>query len=432
MSAASRFDYIIYKLFGKRVLKTAKEMGKIMRDAGSYYDIHKENIIALVSNALALYAVSDSDINIIGENERSKMLNEVLKKHTMIIKNIVSVGLGTGMCAGIPYFVNDKVYIDNVGMDRIFITGMQGDDITQITVAADTAYKGMTRYIRWTDYSIENNLYIIRQRATKENEPCALNEIEEWSGISAEIVIPNVEKLPIGIFKSPKRDKYSNCVPITFGCESTLNKIADTFADIEEEYEDKKSMIFADESMFTKNNTIEKNVFYKLNADEGFYEVYSPEIRNSAYFEKLEKHFEFLEKQIGCSRGILTDMQSRNATATEIKRSMLATYSLCTDVHNALEDYFSNLMYGVNILANYGNITPMGEYELKFDWSYSLLEDSEQTFRQLQEGQRIGAVSKAELRSFITGEDIETAEEKIKEIENDEPGIESIMNKLEQ
>ena len=82
-----------------------------------------------------------------------------------------------------------------------------------------------------------------------------------------------------------------------------------------------------------------------------------------------------------------------------------------------------NLIYGINLLLNAYGITPKGEYEVKYDWTYGLIEAPKETFEQKMRGESVGAVSKAEIRSHITGEDLQTAEKNIKKIEENEPKI---------
>ena len=55
-----------------------------------------------------------------------------------------------------------------------------------------------------------------------------------------------------------------------------------------------------------------------------------------------------------------------------------------------------------------------GEYKTVFDRSYSLLEDSAETFNQLLSAHGVGAVDTAEIRRFVIGtETAEEAEQKV-------------------
>lgn len=84
-------------------------------------------------------------------------------------------------------------------------------------------------------------------------------------------------------------------------------------------------------------------------------------------------------------------------------------------------------MYGLNVLANYFNLTPESDYQINYDWSYSMLEDTQGTFNQLVQGKSIRAIETAEIRQFITNEDYETAKAKVEAIKENEPSITDLI-----
>lgn len=438
---------IIQKLYDKYIMQNDDELAKAERDVQAYADTIKENITALVANALSSLALSDATVTIEGENKRSEYLNEVIQKEWKNAKANIANGLGSGMTVSIPYCTDNglgrRIYIDTVPKNCFFITNMQGDEVTECTALSDyKVYKNTVRFMRWTDYSVKNGIYTIRQRATKDGSPVALENTPWWGDIAQEISISNVERLPIGIFKCPtsnRRPKNIDGVPITYGCESTLLKIANTFEAIEREYDLKQPFVGVSRDMFGKDDKLPKNGLFKLfdtdtSRNGNMFDIYSPEIQQSAYYAKLQEHFAFLEKQIGCSRGILTDMTTNGATATEIKRSMYQTFALCDDIHRNFTKYYDDLIYGIDVLCNFYNLTPQGDYSVKYDWSYSLLEDSQSTFNQLETAHSLGAVAAYEIRQFVKpDETAEEAKEKVREIaeETKTDSIEDILGGLE-
>ena len=65
---------------------------------------------------------------------------------------------------------------------------------------------------------------------------------------------------------------------------------------------------------------------------------------------------------------------------------------------------------------------------MAFDWSYSLLEDTQQEFSQMMQAESKGIVSKVEIRQWLNpDETLEEAEEKIKEIEESNPDIKQLL-----
>lgn len=403
-------------------------------DVQAYQDTTAENMTAIIANTLSVLAFADSTISITaGKNkaptQRTKLLDSIIQKLWQSIKQDIAVGNGCGMIAAIPYSVDNglgrRIYVDTVTKDRIFITGYQGDDITKVAVLSDTAIIDNKIYYRWTDYAVENGTYIITQRATYGSEPIELTAVPDWANITPEIRIAGVDRLPIGIYKCPtsnRRPDTMDGVPITYGCNATLAKIAKCLMDIENEFEDKKPLIFADSKLFDENDKISARIFKSLKAggkltDNKMVEVFDPAFRETAYFTKLEHHFAMLEKEIGASRGILTDLTTDGATATEIRRATHQTFALCDDIHRQVEKYIDDLMYGINVLINYYNLAPISEYEINYNWSYAMLEDTDSTFNQLKEAYSMGAADEVDIRQFII--DTETAEEaaeKIKQI----------------
>lgn len=431
---------IIYSLFGKIVKQTKKDIQDAKEQTREYQDTGQENITAIFANSLSTLAFSDSSISITNNDittKRTELLNSVMQDFWANIKQNIAIGNGCGMIVSIPYCVNGKLYIDNVSKDRVFVSGMQGKDITKLTVMAAIRHTDNgIKYVRWTDYSIDNGIYTIRQKATKSNIPCPLTEIEDWAGILPEMHIANVDKLPVGIYKCPtssRRPDKIDGVPITFGCKKTIERIHSCLEDLDKEYKNKKIKVFADSNLFDKNDKIDKTLFKPFTVDSGlqdktFFQVFDPAFRDTGYYNRLEHLFAQVEKEVGTSRGILTDLNITNgATATEIKRATYQTFSLCDDIHKNTEKYIDGLVYGLNVLANYFNLTPESDYQINYDWSYSMLEDTQNTFNQLIQAKSVGAVETAEIRQYVTNEDYETAKAKVEAIKENEPSISDLI-----
>lgn len=440
----------IKKLFNRATQQSQKEIDQGQNDARSYYDISHENITAIVANALAILAFGDSTVEIDTggtTTKRSELLNKVAQKEFTAAKIKIIAALGVGMVASIPYSVDNglgrRVYIDTITKDRFIITGSQGDDITEITALSDVAEVNRIRYYRWTDYSVQGGIYSIRNKATTESGvEVPMQNIPKWANIAPEIQIAGVDRLPVAFYSCPaggRRPSQLEGVPITYGCKATLTKIANTLDKIEREFDKKDAKVFAsrallqpkkDEKGNVVGNSFDDDLFVGMadtnNADD--ITIFDPAIRDSAYYNKLVNHFAFLEKEIGCSKGVLTDLVTGAATATEIKRSMYATFSLTDDMRKEYANYFDTLIYSVNVLCNFYNITPPSDYTIKHDWGYGLLEDSEQTFNQLERGKADGVIKKVELRQFLKPDETpEEAQAAIDEIKADEPPLQSLM-----
>lgn len=425
---------LIQLLYNKIVLANDNQIAKTEADAEAYRQAMTENVVAMVANALSTYTLSDSTISIIGDNARAEVLREISDRHFAALKGVLADALGVGLVVSLPHthIVGNKrkLCIDTVGKDRVFLTEVAGDDVISCTIAADVRVINGRTYIRLADYTLDKDAYIIRSRAVLDGSPAPLDIQPDWADIPPEIRISGVDRLPIAFLKCPTSNRLPDSregVPVTYGCEETIKKITKTLLQIETEYSTKESRIFASDSLFGKKDKL-SNVYKVLDAEsKDFFEVYSPDIRSSDYFEKLTHHFAMLEREIGCSPGVLTELTTGSATATEIRAKMYKTFAFCTDIQKSVERYYTDLMYACDVMANVYSLSPAGDYDIKFDWSYGLLEDPAMTYQQIKEGASDGVISKAEYRRYITDETLAEAEEAIAQISEENPTLETLL-----
>ena len=426
--------WILTNVFKVQTQTTQKEINDNNRYARIYESIDDINFNAIFSNKLANYTVSDSNLNITGENKRVDLLNEIDKSLWKRAKKITSMAFGYGAVAVVPYVKGGKLYYNLVPQDRITIDKMDGELITGATVLAEKKTIGGTVntkiYLRWTNYQIENNNLTITQQFSDDKG----NKIPApsfWQDIQEVKVITNVDRVPFGFIKSPinnrkANDKYG--VPITYGCDATILEIKETMKQLVREYELKETFVGVDTTMFGKDNKLPKNGLYKtfISDSDDFFQIFDPQFRD--YTTRLQELYKRLEHEIGTSYGILSEVNTQQATATEIKKSMYDTFTICDDMRSNIEKGLEDFFYACNVLANAYNLSPQGEYELDFDWSYSLLEDTQTEWSQLTYANNKGIISDVEIRQWLKpDETLEEAQKNLEEIKANQPKIEDIL-----
>ena len=430
----SIIQYILNNVFKIKTQTTEKQINDNSKYAQFYENIDDINFGAIFSNKLANYTVSDSTMNIEGENARVDLLNKTGQSMWKKAKKITSMALGHGGVIAVPYVKGGKIYYNLAPQSRLTIDETDGELITGATVLAEKKIiRGTISekvYLRWTNYRIENNNLTITQEYTDEDG----NKIptpEFWKDIQEVMTITNVDRVPFGYIKSPVNNRKANDsfgVPITYGCEATILEIKETMKQIVREYELKETFVGADAAMFDGKNALPKNGLWKKidSGKDDFFEVFDPQFRD--YTTRLQELYKRLEHEVGTSYGILSEVNTVNATATEIKHAMYDTFTLCDDMRSNIEKGMEDFFYACNVLANAYNLSPQGEYELSFDWSYSLLEDTQTEWSQLTYAQNKGIVSKVELRQWLyPDETLEESEKAIKEIEESEPSIGDLL-----
>lgn len=426
--------WILTNVFKVQTQTTQKEIEENSRYAKIYESIKDINFNAIFSNKLANYTVSDSNMNIEGENKRVDLLNMTGQSMWKKAKKWTSMAFGYGGVILVPYVKGGKIYYNLVPQDRLTIDSMDGELITGATVLAEKRTIGGTSspkiYLRWTNYQVQNGNMVITQQFSDENG----NKIpapDFWSDIQEVRTISNVDRVLFGYIKSPinnrkANDKYG--VPITYGCEATIMEIRETMKQMIREYELKEVFVGADATMFNGKDALSVNGLYKKidSGRDDFFEVFDPQFRD--YTTRLQELYKRLEHEIGTSYGILSEVNTQNATATEIKKSMFDTFTICDDMRTNIEKGLDDFFYACNVLANAFNLSPQGEYEVNFDWSYSLLEDTQQEWSQLTYAMNQGVVSKVEVRQWLKpDETLEESEKAIQEIEESEPTADDLL-----
>ena len=384
------------------------------------------NLTAVFANKLACLAVSESAVSVDGETPRARFIGGLLDGVWDRARKITARALGTGGVVLIPYAAGGKIYTDAVPQNRFFINSVQGDDITAASILADVILRDGKRFARYTDYALEDRVYIIRTRAECEGKRVPLSAVPEWAGIAEEIRIANVDKMLFAHLKCPVDNRRGDDfygVPVTYGCGRIIRDIRECLEQIREEFRQKRVRVFADEALFGGGDEIEGSLFKRFMAggslESGpFFEIFDPAIRESAYYSHLLHLFALLEKAVGVSRGILTDQVTQGATATEIKRAAYDTYATVENIRKGWEKAAAELAYAYSVFAEFYGITPPGDYTLRWDWSYALIESGAESWQQMVAGAELGVIKKEELRQFIkSNESIEDAKRAIRDID---------------
>lgn len=429
------WTWILEKLFHVSTETKQKDVEDNTKYAVAYERIDNINFTSIFANKLANYTISDSNMNIEGNNLRTELLNKITQSMWKKAKKIISMSFGYGGIFLIPYVKGNKEYYNLVPQSRVTIDSTDGDLITGATILAEkkeiTKNMGNTKtYIRWTNYRLENGNCIIEQKFSDETGK-EIPVPDFWQNILLKQTISGVDRILLGYIPSPTNNRKTNDkygVPITYGCEATILEIKETMKQIIREYELKEVFVGADITMFDGKNALPKNGLWKKidSGRDDFFEVFDPQFRD--YTTRLQELYKRLEHEVGTSYGILSEVNSQNATATEIKHAMFDTFTLCDDMRSNIEKGMEDFIYACNVLANAYNLSQQGEYKLNFNWSYSLLEDTNEEFNHMVMGLNKGVISKAELRNWIKpDEDIEQSKKAVAKIQADNPSIDDLL-----
>lgn len=391
-------------------------------------------ITRMMSNRVANLALLDSQISITGESKRASFLDNLFKATIQSKINVAcEVSLATGDCLIKPYTDGKLVGFNIIPSNDFAIIDSVGDFIKSVLIRVEnllTEQGVLTRAELHRLIEEENGTTSVEvtTMAFLDDQRIPLSNVGQWSHIPEVIKISNVNNLLFGRIKSATVSHKAINSPygakITDGLEPLINECIKAFNRFNKEFEDKETMIFADKTIFGKDEYgrvqlgAKSKLVQTIRGDDtkNLIDVFSPEIRSQELQDALEVNFRAIETASGLSNGVLSTPRTANATATEILAGLRNTYAYVSSFRKNIERGVRELVYAIDIILNANNITERGEYDVTFNWSSTFITHLSEEFNQLMQAESIGAISLAEIRSWLTDEDMQTAEEKVKEI----------------
>ena len=165
-------------------------------------------------------------------------------------------------------------------------------------------------------------------------------------------------------------------------------------------------------------------------------EDWTPSIREVNLLNGLDAILRKIEFSCGIAYGTLSNPQTIDKTATELKIAQQRSYATITDTQKSLQDALEQLLWAMDTWATLNKLAPSGIYSTAYDWDDSIVVDSD-----AQKQSDLALVDKNlmsgwEFRMRNFGEDEETAKQKIADAnaidEKGQIGLEAARLELEQ
>lgn len=364
-----------------------------IRDADTSQSL---NLCAAISSELARLTTMELETRVDDEN-----LDVIYQKFIRHIRKFTEYGLALGGIVVKPYvedYSRKLIDIDIVPANKFIILGFTSfGDINHIVFIdrikkkdkkdKDIFFTRLEEHKIDDEYLITNTAYLSNNQEVL-GDKISLGVVEEWADMAEEMIVDSDRPL-FAYFKNPQAnnlDLDSNEGISCFARALSLIQDADEqYQRIIWEYKGSELAIDADITALKNANELpagKERLFRNLGLDMGdggrdFYEVFSPQIRDSSLFNGLNGIIKKIEFLCGLAYGTLSDMEFTAKTATEINTSQQRSYSTVKDIQNelarCLEDFVDILKYWYKDLG----IPYKDDCQVSFDFDDSLVVDSE-------------------------------------------------------
>lgn len=258
-----------------------------------------------------------------------------------------------------------------------------------------------------------------------------LDSIDAWAQIEDEALITGIEQPLYAYFRYPLANTIDADSPLGVSCYSRavdLIREADTqWSNLLWEFEAGQTAIFVDELAFKRDDKGRARLPHKRlyraletgSVDNQLFQGWSPTLREQSILSGLDAILKRVEYSTGLAYGTLSDPNTVDKTATEIKISRQRTYATVVDAQKALENALVDLLYAMDVWATIGNLAPAGGYDVAFQFDDSVIVDKDTSFQQDLRLVGQGLMSKLEFRMRNFGESEEAARMALEQIEEE-------------
>lgn len=402
-------------------------------------DVFSANLAPAIASELARLVTLELKSGITGGPVAAYLDEQYQRKVLKDLRRYVEYGCAKGGLIMKPYITSQGMEIQFVQADSFFPLAFDSSGRITQCVFAEQFRKGQKIYTRLEVHTLQGNQIRMTNRAfvtTNDysfGSEVAVNSIERWSELVSELLLEGSDRLLFGYFKIPLANAYDSDSPLGVSVYSRavdLIREADRrYSNICWEYKGTQLAVHIATSLLKYNQDRDKfeypggqerlyrNVEYNTGAtDKPFIDTFSPEIRDTALFNGFNNQLKLVEFNCCLAYGTLSDPQSVDKTATEIKTSRQRSYTMVSDTQTALQAALEDLVYAMNFWASlYGLVPPGNGYEVSFDWDDSVIVDADIERQQDRQDVAMGVMSLAEYRSKYYGETLEEAAKNLPE-----------------
>ena len=343
-------------------------------------------------------------------------INEEYQAVVSDIRKYTEYACAKGGLAMKPYASEGHIEVDMVQADRFFPTKFNSRGEVTAAVFAESLTVGKKVYTRLEYHQHEGTMYHINNKAFVKQDldnvevlgkEVPLTAVPEWANLQEEVTLKNVKMPLFAYFKIPNANNVDDTSPLGVSVYSrAINDIKEAdnqWTRLLWEFEGSELAIDADITLFKKDDKGnyefpkgKDRLFRMMDLDDNAekYKVFAPAIRDENLINGFNAILRRIEFNVGLAYGTLSDPNTVDKTAEEIKASKQRSYSTVSDIQKSLQTALEQLVYAMDVMAQLSGLSGRKKYEMSFDWDDSIVIDKEQELASMQQDAVAGFIRK--------------------------------------
>lgn len=343
-------------------------------------------------------------------------INEEYQAVVSDIRKYTEYACAKGGLAMKPYASEGHIEVDMVQADRFFPTKFNSRGEVTAAVFAESLTVGKKVYTRLEYHQHEGTMYHINNKAFVKQDldnvevlgkEVPLTAVPEWANLQEEVTLKNVKMPLFAYFKIPNANNVDDTSPLGVSVYSrAINDIKEAdnqWTRLLWEFEGSELAIDADITLFKKDDKGnyefpkgKDRLFRMMDLDDNAekYKVFAPAIRDENLINGFNAILRRIEFNVGLAYGTLSDPNTVDKTAEEIKASKQRSYSTVSDIQKSLQTALEQLVYAMDVMAQLSGFSGRKKYEMSFDWDDSIVIDKEQELASMQQDAVAGFIRK--------------------------------------
>jgi A118 family predicted phage portal protein len=401
-------------------------------------DVKSLNLPAAIAGEIARAVTIEMSVEISGSG-RADYLNNQFEKILDALRQQVEYGCAKGGLMIKPYASGENIMVDYVQADCFFPVAFDANGNITACVFSDQRQVGNNYYTRLEYHQMTPEGCVIRNQAyrsqTKDTlgQQVPLTEMDAWKDLEPEATITGIDKPLYAYFKYPQANNIDPTSPLGVSCFARaidlIEQADKLWSNFLWEFDSAQRALYVDVLAFGKDKNGKpvlpnKRLYRALesgSAEGELFEAWSPDIRDVSFMNGLDAILRKIEFTVGLAYGTLSNPQTEDKTATEIKVSRQRSYATVADTQKALEVALEQLLWAMDTWATIDGLTPAGTYEAVYDWDDSVIVDKDAQFIQDLRLVTSRIMSDVEFRMRNMGESEEQAKKMLGMIPAPEP-----------